>query len=369
MSRSGRLLELAYLLNGRKALSVREIAERLQTSVRTVYRDLAELEAHKIPLETGTGRWRLAEGAVLPPVTLSSAERALLRLALSNRALRRQPGLRRALDSIRAKLAGPLDPGASREPVLELATVDRTGTVPEPLFDALRCGAAERRTCEVSYDSLSGRGRSRRRLDPYRIFLRGQAWYVAAFCHERRDVRIFRLDRFDEVELLDERFEPHPGFDLDAYLADAWEIFRGEAMHEVAAVFDPALRALIARGQHHPSERVTILPDGSCEYRAKVRNLDEIARWFVTFGGGVEILEPPELVETVCYLALGVLAAHDLLPEPPPRVEEPESAESVESLPGPVGDSPVPPPKTAREREACRDLTRRRRRIRRTGAG
>ena len=52
MARSGRLLELAYLLHGRRSLTVRDIADRLEISVRTAYRDLAELDASKILLET-----------------------------------------------------------------------------------------------------------------------------------------------------------------------------------------------------------------------------------------------------------------------------------------------------------------------------
>ena len=137
-----------------------------------------------------------------------------------------------------------------------------------------------------------------------------EAWYLAAFCHRNSAVRIFRLDRFDEVGPLEERFDLEAGFDLTHFLGSAWEIFRGNEATQVLVLFESSLRALVARAQHHPSEKVTELADGSCEYRATVSNLSELARWIVTFGGAARAIEPPELVHEVARLGKGAAAAH-----------------------------------------------------------
>lgn len=310
MSRSGRLLGLVDLLSGRRALSVAEIAARLEISIRTAYRDLAELEANRIPLETGNGRYRVRETARPPALDLSARERLLLRVALANPALRGRSALARDLRELERKLAATDREHPPRSAPLALANLDRTGPVSESVFDPLERAIADRRTSDARYESMSDRVARWRTLDPYRLFLRADVWYVAAWCHENREIRTFRLDRFDEVRPRQKRFDPPSDFDLEAFLAKAWSVSRGREAHVVEVTFDAVLRPLFARGRHHPGEAVTVLPDGSCRYRVHVSQLDEIARWLVGFGGLARVEAPEALRQQVERLATASAAAN-----------------------------------------------------------
>lgn len=310
MARSGRLLGLYQMLSGRRPITVQDIAERMEVSVRTAYRDIAELEANRIPLESGPRGYRILETAQSLPIHLTHREVAILRLALGNPVLLRQASLNQSLRSVRAKLAasGPL-PSPSL-PAMELATQDRSGAISERIFESLYRAIEASRVCEIEYESLTDARTRRRQVDPYRIWSRGEAWYLAAYCHERLEARIFRLDRIDQIRVLPEAFEVPPAFDLEAFLADAWTVSRGDGDFEVYIRFAPSVRPLIARARHHASEKVTVLEDGSCDYRARVSQLDEIARWVVGFGSNAKALEPKALCEEVWRLAQGALAAN-----------------------------------------------------------
>jgi predicted DNA-binding transcriptional regulator YafY len=90
-------------------------------------------------------------------------------------------------------------------------------------------------------------------------------------------------------------FERPAAFDLDAYLADSWTVYRGPRAVAVVLRFAPSLAPLIEHGRHHAGETVTRLADGWLEYRVRLNHLDEIARWVVGFGGGCTVVKPVEL--------------------------------------------------------------------------
>lgn len=310
MSRPERILELYHLLAGRR-LSIAEIARRFEVSPRTAYRDLELLERrHGAAIVAEEGRYRLMESATLRPLNLTHEEAVLLHIALHEGALAVRGAFARRLRSIEAKLAAAMRRPSAGESPLSLATVDRTGPAADAALTALEPAIAERRVCEAVYESLSGGDRRARRLHPLRLFQRADAWYLAAFTPEHDEVRVFRLDRFDQVEVLADRFAPPPGFDLETFLADAWELFRGEQALDVHLRFDPSLAPLILRARHHPGEQVSTGEDGTIDYRVRVTHLDELARWIVGFGGNVVVLGPEALRARVVDLARGVVEAN-----------------------------------------------------------
>jgi predicted DNA-binding transcriptional regulator YafY len=313
LARAERLLELAHLLHGRKAWTVAALARRFEVSPRTIERDLAELETSRVPLEPVGNGWRLAGSKEPSPVLLTAYERALLRLAIGHPALRRGLALARALDALAVRLGAASPEAARRSPVLELAAAGRSGPVSRPIFETLARAADEHRTCRVVYDSAAGGARRSRELDPYRLFLRGPAWYLAAWCHENGDVRIFRLDRFEAITALDRTFEPPARSDVESYLAQAAEPTSSEGRREVVVRFDADLRPLLAGGGHWPSEAFEELHDGSFEYRVRDPDLDAFARWIVTFAGKAEVLEPQELKTRVRFHAYAVLQRYETI--------------------------------------------------------
>jgi predicted DNA-binding transcriptional regulator YafY len=308
LARPERIAELVQLLAGRRPIPIREIAERYGISVRTAYRDLERL-GDRWPITSEDGGYRILETARLLPLQLTAEERAVLELALDNPSIRRRRKLALPLRSLEAKLHRAQHAPQAVAPALTLSSIDRTGAAADGVLAALERAISERRVCDAIYVSLSNGESRRRRLRPLRLFLRSGAWYLAAFAPEHDEVRTFRLDRFDDVRLREERFTPHL-FDLDDYLADTWEIFRGDGEFEVHLRFDAELGPLLLRGRQHDKESVESCADG-IHYRVEVTHLDELARWIVGFGGEAVVVGPEELSRKVVEIAKGAVSAND----------------------------------------------------------
>jgi predicted DNA-binding transcriptional regulator YafY len=174
-------------------------------------------------------------------LNLTAEERAILRLALGNPALRKRPLLARRIRTLEAKLDAVSRATEETPSALALAGAERTGPLASDVLETLERATARRRRAEILYTSLSGNTRRWRKVDPYAVFHRDGAWYVAGHCHVNRELRTFRLDRVEEVRLAEEGFTRPADFDLERYLETAWSIVRGHEHHEVVLRFPPEL--------------------------------------------------------------------------------------------------------------------------------
>jgi predicted DNA-binding transcriptional regulator YafY len=314
LNKSVRLLGLTHYLGGRRSRSVEEIAGQLSVSPRTAYRYLGDLESQGIPIVKDDYGYKLLPTAKLPLLNLDAEERALLRLALSNPALRASPELSQRLAILKAKLHTATPPEARAldhrtRPVLRLADTPRSGPNAELALEPLRQAARGHRTVELDYDSLSGGQRSRRRLDPHELFERRGAWYLAAHCHHHDEARIFRLDRISDVTLTDQPFTPPPPDASRDLLAHVWSLMHEGGDHTVILRFEPRLAPLVLNARLHPNGVAEELDDRSVRYTVQLDGLEEIARWIVGFGGGCVVEAPGELGTLVREIADGVVRA------------------------------------------------------------
>lgn len=311
MKRSVRLYLLVQHLGGHRAWHPEEIAEHFQISVRTAYRDIADLSSvYSIPVTTDDeGRYRLVEGATMRLLPLTATERALLTLALDNPALRTAPDVDAAVDRLGDKLNAATRQVEETASGLALAGPEKSGDIKEGLVLLLNGAVRDRTPVSFRYRSLASGHTTRRGLDPYRVFHRENAWYVVGHCHRRQELRAFRLDRIAHAELTEGTFAP-PDFRLADFLEHSWGIYHGRTVHEVVIHFDPALAALIEESTHHPGQQVVRLGNGDLEYRVSLSHLEEIARWIVGFAGAARAVEPPALVALVADMAARAHKAH-----------------------------------------------------------
>ena len=326
LKRTLRLLKTLSALKGARFHTVAQLAARFGISERTVFRDLSDL-GRDWPLESnpdGSG-YRLPPSAELPPLALTVEETALLRALLDQSVVTRDGELRRVARTLATKLAAAVASFDETPAGLKLATPDRSGPQAERARVGLRHAIENHRAVEIVYESLSGREQRPRprRLDPWQLFHRGDAWYVVGFCRVHQEPRVFRLDRISKVtELAEPARRPdevaagaegsgaREPFDLDAFLADSWSVFTGRARHEVVVEFAAAVAPLVANARHHPGERQKKLPNGAIEYRVTLTSLEEIARWLLGFGGAAKVIDPPELRRRVVALARAALEAN-----------------------------------------------------------
>ena len=311
MKRSVRLYLLVQLLGGRRAWHPAEIAERFGISVRTAYRDLADLsEEHSIPVTNDEdGRYLLVEGATMRLLPLTATERAILTLALDNPALRTASDVEAAIDRLGDKLNAATRQIEETPSGLTLTGPERSGDIKEGLVLLLDRAVRDHTPVSLHYRSLWSGSTTRRGIDPYSVFHRENAWYLVGHCHLRKELRAFRLDRIADAELLDGAFSA-PDFDLATFLKHSWGIYHGRSVYEVVIHFDAALAALLEESTHHPDQRVVRLGNGDLEYRVSLSHLEEVGRWIVGFAGAARAVEPPDLVALVADMAARAHDAH-----------------------------------------------------------
>jgi predicted DNA-binding transcriptional regulator YafY len=226
MRRADRLFRLVQLVRGRRLSTAAWLAQRLEVSLRTVYRDIADLQAQGVPLEGEAGvGYRMAHGFDLPPLMFTIPEAQALVAAARLAAPRLGPVLGEAADSALAKILSVL-PAAERAraqatPIFAPALdADPHG----PTLDALRRACEERCKLALTYRDLDDR-LSVRTVRPLACLYWGQVWTLAAWCELRADFRSFRVDRIAAMQVLAERFRDEPGRTLpDLFRAHGREL-------------------------------------------------------------------------------------------------------------------------------------------------
>lgn len=220
MRRADRLFLIVQYLRGGRLATAKRLAERLEVSERTVYRDIADLQANGVPIdgEAGVG-YVLRSGFHLPPLMFTRDE--LAALTLGGRLAKAWGGGRIALAAEEAliKIAAVLpeaERAAAAEAKLFALCVDMPATVRAHL-DLLDAAITERRRVAFAYTSLSGE-RTRRTVRPLGLYHWGKVWTLAAWCELRRDFRTFRVDLMDRLDAGGEAFRPEPGRSLRDYL-------------------------------------------------------------------------------------------------------------------------------------------------------
>ena len=220
MRRADRLFQTVQLIRGRRLSTAAFLAERLQVSARTVYRDVADLQHQGVPIEGEAGvGYRMRAGFDLPPLMFSHDEaRALVaavRLAQPrlDDTLAAQAG--GALSKILAVLPAAVRAAAEALPVYapNLAGGTATDDATRSRLDLLRRATEAHQKLRLTYQDSEGSS-SQRTVRPLGSLFWGQVWTLAAWCESRDDFRSFRVDRIADVQVLDERFRDEPGKSL-----------------------------------------------------------------------------------------------------------------------------------------------------------
>jgi predicted DNA-binding transcriptional regulator YafY len=222
MRRADRLFRLVQLMRGGRLMTARTLAERLEVSERTVYRDVRDLLLSGVPIEGEAGvGYVLRAGFDLPPLMFDRAE--IEAVVLGARMARAWGGARLAAAAEEAlrKIEAVL-PAALRERVDRTRLYAPGARVTEAQRDDLdRLHAAIDDGVRVgfAYTAESG-AHSERVVRPLGLFFWGGVWTLAAWCELRADFRAFRIDRMQTIAT-GERFPREPGRALHDYLAAA----------------------------------------------------------------------------------------------------------------------------------------------------
>jgi predicted DNA-binding transcriptional regulator YafY len=324
--RASRLVSLLLLLQSRGGLTASQLAEELEVSVRTIYRDVDALSASGVPIYADRGPLggiRLVDGyrTRLTGLTQSEAE-SLFLSGLPGPAA--ELGLGTVVAAARLKVLAALPPEL-RSRATRLSGrfhLDAPGwfqsSEPVPHLADLAAAVWEDHQVVLEYDR--GDRVVERTVAPLGLVLKGGVWYLVATTDEQ--TRTYRVSRVRGFRRADVRFVRPESFDLAAFWTESTAAYEASVPRlEIRLRVDPrrldVLRDAIGEGAWHAAERLDAPDtDGWWHLRLRLDWPDEAPRRLLRLGDGAEVLEPPALREELIDAARRVLERYAATPHP-----------------------------------------------------
>ncbi len=285
-----RLFKILYHLLDKGQATAPELAERFEVSVRTIYRDIDALSGAGIPVYTEAGRnggIHLLNDFVLDKAVLSEAEKQEILAALQSIHITRNMDGSRTLQKLSALFQ------LHSENWLEV-DFSRWGNpgYDNETFELLKSAVIRHRNVKLRYAGSYEEIRERT-VQPYKLVYKAKAWYLQAFCTEKQDWRIFKLNRILELEALEEGFSllnpPGPIETFEGEYPKVTLRFPKEMSYRVYDEFD---KAQIQRQEN-----------GDLIVSANMPEDPWLIGFLLSFGTRVDILSPAHLKEAVAEQA------------------------------------------------------------------
>ncbi|MDE7298291.1 MAG: YafY family transcriptional regulator [Lachnospiraceae bacterium] len=301
--RESRLFRIVYYLLDKGQTTISQLAESLEVSVRTIYRDIDALSEAGIPVYAERGRnggVRLLDDFVLKRELLSERERKELLAALQSLTAAGHTYDTAVLQKLSALFQ------VSSEEWYEV-DFSRWGekTQDNEKFELLKRAVIHHRCVRIAYAGTCGE-ESERTVWPLKLSYKSKAWYLRAWCTEKRAFRLFKLNRILRWELLNEEFAP-----------PAWP--EAEQKSEAAPAGEPKTEQEIVR-LRFPKEMAFRVYDEFDETQVKREENGDflvsapmpvdawVLAFLLSFGAQVEVLEPAYLRE---LLAVKVMELYE----------------------------------------------------------
>ncbi|WP_223423323.1 helix-turn-helix transcriptional regulator [Tateyamaria pelophila] len=219
MRRTDRLFDIMQILRDGQLHRAQDMAQALNVSVRTLYRDMDTLVASGVPVQGARGvGYRITQAISLPPLTLTPEELEALNLGMAIVAEAADDTLRAAATSLADKIDAVL-------PERGIADADKWKFAVYPFADVvrgfsqmptLRAAIRAKQKLKLTYHS-KGDTITSRTIRPLHMEYWGRVWTLTAWCELRQAFRVFRVDLIQSAEALPEMFIDEPGKSLSDY--------------------------------------------------------------------------------------------------------------------------------------------------------
>ncbi|MED3125200.1 helix-turn-helix transcriptional regulator [Bacillus wiedmannii] len=303
MNRTDRLLAILIELQRRQTVTAQSLAEKFETSIRTIYRDMDALSESGVPLFAMPGQgYSLMDGYFLPPIQLTSEEAVTLLLggdyiektftsSFSVHAKSAKEKLEVVLPTDQKKKARELR-GTFRflSPIFSHQQPEREN-LEKQLF-LLQESIQKEQVISFSYLKPRETMKIKRTVHPYGLVNISGIWYIVAHCLLRKQIRNFRLDRIEELQREQEFFTKPEDFSLQEYQPESNRtvmihlLFPAHIAHKIIE----SRYFFIDSYEHRENDFHVFL---------KSRNIDEVFQWVLSWGSQVQVLEPNVLSEKI----------------------------------------------------------------------
>ena len=280
-----RLIGILSILLQEEKITAPELAERFEVSRRTINRDIEDLCKAGIPIRTaqGTGGGiSIMDGYRMDRTILTSKDMQVILAGL------------RSLDSVSGSsyyglLMEKIQAGSSEfitgkdSILIDLSSWYRDSLAPK--IETIQDAIGDRLLIKFWYYAPSGE--SERTVEPYYLVFRWSSWYLWGWCIDRKDYRLFKLNRMDKVAETDKAFicrdVPIPDLSTEKIFPDGIK---------VKALFTPDMKWRLVEefGPHCFTEA----DDGRLLFSADYTDMESLVTWLMTFGAKAEVIEPAE---------------------------------------------------------------------------
>lgn len=279
--KDSRLFQLLYYLLEKESATASELAEKLEVSVRTIYRDLDSLSAAGIPIYTETGRnggIYLSKEFVLNKALLSKEEKEEILTSLQSLS-----SLHTSSNTLE-KLAGVFKIQPEDWIEIDFSRWGNTDKDNEK-FESLKEAVLKHNRAEITYANTWGEIQ-KRKIEPLKLCYKSSAWYLKAYCLKKEDFRLFKLNRILDLKVLEEKFIPklYPKTEDEKPIFPLCEFEIKFPNHLSYRVFDEFDYSQIKRCK-----------DGSLLVKGALPYDDWLIGYLLSFMGEAEIIKPESL--------------------------------------------------------------------------
>ena len=298
--RLDRLLEIVIILLNRRTITARELADRFEVSIRTIYRDIEAINTAGIPVISFQGQgggFSIMEGYTVDRRVLSLDDmRSILTALKGLQSSLQNEEINKAIEKISSLIPDDRAEEFSRK--MEMLVVEMTPWgLPGKRKDNVRIlhrAITESRLLEFQYRNQKGEF-SERRVEPMTLLLKGQTWYLFGYCLKREAYRIFRLSRIRNPELLLRGFTRRDASYKDYANLDAPP--ESVKTVDIRLRFDPEVRTQVE--DYFDEEDIAYLENGRMEVTVSFPEGDWIAAIILRYGPFVEVIEPPAVRDLI----------------------------------------------------------------------
>jgi len=290
------------------------LAEKFEVSTKTAQRDIEFMRDRLYcPLEYNKnkkGYYYEDDTFSLPMVYLSSRE--LSSLMIARKMLQDISGgyIGDEISSILDKITNVLNKrtaiGDHMDDTFSFQLIEYS-PAPEAVFKSVLEGCMKRRCLSFTYYSPVREERSLRTVDPYHVLNYMGTWHLFAYCHLRKDIRDFAMNRISEVKVLSEVFDMPSDLDIKEYLHSSFGLYKGKAKEWVTLRFSSEKSKWIRDQVWHKDQKARFLKDGSLELSFPVADFSEIKMEILKHGDTVEVVRPKSLRSLIKSEARNIL--------------------------------------------------------------
>ena len=296
-----RLLKIIVLIQSNPGIKAKELAERCETTERTIYRDIDNLSAAHIPIMNegyGKGYEFIGDFAIYPlNFTKEEAVAFSLLPGLLEQINHHIPSeIYSAFEKVKA--THQKEQKNQIDDLKKMVSTIQTGTPAsqEPnqnyLLDVVQA-ILNSKTLEVVYHTQSRDVVTTRFIDPYYLIPRDNRFYLIAYCYEKEKFLTFRMSRFIKIEQTEKKFDKKD-FNIKDFFKNTWSIIHGNEKIHFKVLFNKNVARYIMEKELFVTPKLTENEDGSLLFEVTLNHDKEFLKWVMQYGADAKILEPKE---------------------------------------------------------------------------